>query len=452
MRKADVLKAMAKQLAAQRKLGQLARILAEMHPADAAMAVEELSHETAAELFHLLRPELAGEILAELSSDFRRQVLEHLEPGEIADYVEQMQSDEAADVIQDLQPDEAEEVLADLEPESRAELEELTAYEAESAGGMMAKEFAAVPADITAAEAIELLRTNFSDVEDLNVVFAVDDQNRLIGSCSLRDLVLAAPETPVRELVERHEHWVRENQDREEVARYMYRHNLDAVPVVDEQHRIVGQITLDDAAEALDEEAAEDMHLMAGLSEEERVFGPLGQSLRRRLPWLLFNILTALVAAAVLNFFQVTIAQAAVLAIFMPLVAGQGGNAGSQTLAVVIRGLAVGEVDTRDVLRTVRRMFVIGIIVGICVGSLVGTIAYLWKGSAALGGVVASAMVLNLTNGCVAGAIVPLALKRLGFDPAMGAGILVTCITDASGYLFLFGIGTWAIKTGLLQL
>lgn len=441
---------MARRLAERKEYERLAQVITDLPPADAAHALADLDTEALVKSFQLLPAGTAADILAELPDERRHDLLEKLAPQQIVEVMEEMPSDEATDVLQDMEPEEAEEVLAALEPETRAELAELAEYGEESAGGMMAKEFAALPAWATAADALEILRSSFQDVEDLNVVFAVDEENRLVGSCSLRDIVLASPDTPLAELVARHEHWVQSHQDQEEVAHYMRLHDLDAVPVVDEQGHVIGQITLDDAAEVMDEEAAEDLQRITGITEQEQAFGPLVPSLRRRLPWLLLNIFTALVAASVLNLFEGTIAQAAVLAVFMPLVAGQGGNAGSQTLTVFIRSLAVGEIQFRDVRRALRRQVVIGIIAGVVVGSLVGLIAYAWKGIPALGAVVGAAMVLNLTNGCIIGSVVPLVLRRLGYDPAMGSGILVTAWTDASGYLFLFGLGTYALRAGLL--
>ncbi len=419
-------------------------------PADAARALTQLEVDDAAHIFRLLDTEPATELLAEMPDEFRQELLERLEPPEIADVVEQMAPDEATDVLQDLEPDEAREVLAEVEPEARAELEALGSYDEETAGGIMTNEFATVPVAATAGEALDVLRRDFADVEQLNVIYAVDTQGRLVGSLSLRDLVLAEPGIAVRDLVERHRHWVEEHQDQEQVAHYMRLHDLDAVPVVDENNRIVGQVTLDDAASVIDEEAAEDMLGIAGLTGDETVFGPLGGSLARRLPWLLINAPLALAAANVINIFEHTIAAAAVLAVFLPVIGGMAGNAAGQTLTVFIRGLAVGELTLRDTWRATGRQLLVGMLIGLILGLILAGVCYVWKLSLPLAAIVGVALLLNCITGALLGSLLPLLLRRLGMDPAMGSNTVTTSITDAFGYLYLLGLGTWALNQGWL--
>lgn len=440
-----------KRLLATGKTQRARALLARLDPHTGAEALEALSPEDAAELLAALDPDLAADFLAVMDDEPRAHVLEHLEPAAVADVIEEMPSDEGADVLQDMPRAEAEEVLAQVDQVTRSELEELTEYAEDTAGGIMAKEFAALPQDLSASEALEVLRREFQDVEQLNVLFALDEEGRLVGSLSLRDLVFAEPDTPLRELVERHRHWVEEHQDQEEVVHYMLRHNLDAVPVVDEAHRVVGQITLDDAAEVMDEEAAEDLAGMVGMAENETVFGPLSASMRRRLPWLLVNAPLALLAATILSLYEDTISKAAVLVIFLPVIGGMAGNAAGQTLAVFIRGLAVGEVSVADTWRAVARQLLLALCLGVPLGMIVGAIAWWWRGSLVLGAVVAAALLLNCLTALLLGSLLPLLLERLNLDPALGSNMVATSITDATGYLYVLGLGTLVIRMGWLK-
>lgn len=450
MRKTDVIMSMAQRLAQRGEFERLARLLGEIPPADTAQVLADLPLDDAVKIFSHMATELAADVLAELPDDLRRQLLDRLEPEQIAQVVEEMPSDEATDVLQDMEPEDAREVMADLDPDTRADITELASYSEDTAGGIMAKEFAAVPASATAGLAIQLLRRNFRDVEDLNVVFAVDEEDRLVGSCSLRDLVLASPDTLVSDLVASHEHWVQSQQDQEEVAHYMRLHDLDAVPVVDEHRRILGQITLDDAAEVMDEEAAEDLQKITGITAEEPVFGPLLPSLVRRLPWLLINTPLALLAASVARAFGDTVATVPHLVAYLPVLGGIAGNAAGQTIAVFVRGLALGEVTFADMGRALFAQGRIGLIAGAILGTLMLGISSLWEGNLHLAAVVGVALMLNCLVACLVGAFLPLLLRRVGWDPAMGANLVTTSITDACGYALLLGIATMVLRYGWL--
>ncbi|MBC7287141.1 MAG: magnesium transporter [Armatimonadetes bacterium] len=451
MRRSDILKEMAKRLSARDDIDRLTRLLQEMPPADAGHVVAELPAEQAVEVLNRLPAEHAADILAEVEPELRQELLSRFEPDEIVDVVEEMESDEAADVLQDMEPQQAEEVLADLTPELRDDLRELVQYERDTAGGIMAKEFAAVPADVSAGEAIELLRQNFQEVEDLNVVFAVDHEGRLVGNCSLRDIVLADPSTPISALVERHEHWVQEHQDREEVAMYMLRHGLDAVPVVDAQHRVIGQITLDDAADVVEEEASEDLQRVSGIAGDEHPFSPFVASLARRVPWLLINIPLAMLAAGVARFFSDTITAVPRVVAYLPIIGGVAGNAAGQTIAVFVRGIATGEVEFHDIWRSTAGQAARGVAVGVILAAVLGMVAYIWEGTLTYVLVVGVALTLNCITACVVGSALPLLLRRLGWDPAMGSNLVTTSITDATGYAFLLGTMHLVWKMGLLR-
>jgi len=269
----------------------------------------------------------------------------------------------------------------------------------------------------------------------------VDENRRLIGVLSLRDLVFARPDTPIHEIMHTDVMSVPVHLDVEEVARLFDRYNFLALPVVDEEGRLRGIITVDDVIDAIREEATEDMYRLAAAPLEERVDTPWYRSLRLRLPWLYLNLLTAFLAATVVGAFESVIAKVAALAIFMPVIAGQGGNAGMQTVTIVTRGIALGEVPKGKGWRILAKELTLGVLHGLIIGATVGAIAYAWKGSFFLGLVAFLAMTFNLIAAGTAGAVIPLSLRALRLDPALASSIFLTTVTDTLGFFFLLGLG-----------
>jgi len=274
----------------------------------------------------------------------------------------------------------------------------------------------------------------------------LDRNGRLIGVVNLRALILAEPGQTIEEVMRRDVISVRVDMDQEEVAQIFARYDLLALPVVDHEDRLVGMVTVDDVVDVLEEEATEDIYHLAQVSPNSQVFAPVKDALRARLPWLYVNLVTAFMASSVVAFFEDTIAAVAMLAVFMPIVAGQGGNAGNQTMTIIVRSLALGEIDVKSAWRAMRHEFVIGIFNGLSLGIMVGLIAWLWQGNATLGLVIGLAMLGNHIVAALAGVLVPTTLKRLGFDPALASSIFVTTATDVMGFALFLGLATLLIR------
>ncbi len=435
--------------------------LAETVPEDAADILEAIDEEGAAELLTGLPPDDAGEVLDEMKPEAAADILEELDPATAADLIEEMEPDQAADVIGALEEDERTAVLAHLEPEKAREIERLLVYEADTAGGMMTTDVAALPIGMTAGEAVEALRRLHDELgSNLTYVYTVDPRGRLVGVVPFRELVFARPGQGLDELAIRDPVSVTPDTDREHVAELIHRYHLQAIPVVDHDGRLLGMVKFGEAMEAIQAEAGEDLAVMFGAGEEESVFTPVRESVRRRLPWNLFNLLAGFVTVFVVAQFEDTLARYALLAAYMPLVAGLSGNSGAQAIAVTIRSIAVGELPRGKELRAVRRELAIGLVRGVIIASVgavlvAATVALLSRGGPADPGQIPVApvqmawiiwisMMIGFTVAAFAGSSIPLILRRLGLDPALASNIFLTMTTDAVGF------GTFLLTATLL--
>ena len=386
-----------------------------------------------------------ADILEHLDEDDFQAFLPLIAASALSRILDRMESDVAADVLQSLPPADRTMALAAM---SRAsEVMPLLQHEEDSAGGIMMRGFVTLRQDMTADAAIEYLRLVHPDAQEAYYLFIVDQDNSLTGVVSLRDLIVTAPLARIQDVMNREVISVPVDADQEEAARLVERYDLRALPVVDAEGRLAGIITQDDVIDVVEEEATEDMLLMTGVTGDESPFSPLPASVRRRLPWLMVNIVTAMAAATVVSLFQGTIEKAAVLAVFMPVIAGQGGNAGIQTLTVVVRSMALGEMEMKDARSVLARQLVIGICNGLAVGLAVGAVAFAWEGNLALGVVVALAMIANIgLIAAIGGVLVPATMRFLGFDPALASGIFVTMLTDLMGFLTFLGLASLFIS------
>ncbi len=419
-------------------------LILSQHPADQADLVERLDEDERRLILARLRPDQLADVLEYLDEEVRADIVETLPPEVLAPLLERVDEDVAVDIIQDLPREQAAEVLPLLdEPEA---FRELLAYPEDSAGGIMSREFVALRRNWTVDESIQFLRSSSPAVDHPFYLYAVDDSGVLIGVVSLRAIVTSAPETPIAAIMSEETISVRVTDDREIAAERMRHYSLLALPVVDDDGRLRGVISSYNLLDVQVEEATEDMYRMVGLTEEESLFRPLRQSVPPRLGWLYINLCTAFLAAVTVSFFQGTIAKAAVLAVFMPVVAGMGGNAGIQTITLVVRSLALGEIDVRDAFRVLRHEAFIALAVGVLVGTGTGAIAFLWKGNPWIGLVVGVALIVNIANATLIGVLVPLGLRKLKADPALAAGVIVTTFTDVVGFLTFLGLATLLIS------
>jgi len=427
-------------------------------------ALAEEDWDRAVALVEALRPPDQADLFGELPPTEQDQLLPHLDPEDSADILEELEEEEAAEIaarlkaeklariLDEMEPDEAADLLGDIAPEHAAEalaaMEEaedvrpLLIHADESAGGLMTSAKVMLHKEMTAQGAIAYLRAVAPDTEDVYYLFVVDEDVRLVGVVSLRQLVVVPPWTRVEEIMGPDVIHVRADADQEEAARLMARYDLLALPVVDEGGHMLGLISHDDLVEVLEEEATEDIYRLGGVPEEHPPDVPIPAALRARLPWLVLNLGTAMASAVILSLFESTIARVAVLAAFFPIVAGVSGSAGTQTLTVTVRGLALGELSPHDGLRALRREILIGLANGIAVGGLIALIALMWKGTPTLGVVVGLATLMNMIGAGIAGALVPLTMQVLRIDPALASPILVTTITDTCGYFIYLGLAT----------
>jgi magnesium transporter len=417
-----------------------------LRPPDQADIFGELPPTEQDQLLPRLDPDKTADILEELEDKEAAEIATRLQAGALAQILDEMEPDEAADLLGDIPPQQAAEVLAAMEePE---EVRPLLVHADESAGGLMTSAKVMLHKDMTVQGAIAYLRAVAPESEDVYYLFVVDEEVRLVGVVSLRQLVVVPPWTRVAEIMDPDIIQIRADADQEEAARLMSRYDLLALPVVDEEGHLLGLITHDDLVEVLEDEATEDIYRLGGLPEEHPPDIPIPAALRTRMPWLVLNLGTALASAAILSLFEGTIARVAVLAAFFPIVAGVSGSAGTQALTVTVRGLALGELSPRDGLRALGREVLIGLANGVAVGGLTALIALLWKGTPMLGGVVGVATLLNMIGAGIAGALVPLMMQVFRLDPALASPILVTTITDTCGYFFYLGLATLVL--GLL--
>ncbi|MBI3760739.1 MAG: magnesium transporter [Chloroflexi bacterium] len=419
-----------------------------LHPADRAEALADLPLDDQAEVLDELPPAEAADLLEDLEDDDAAQVAKRLSTESLADVLDEMEPDEAADVLGDLSPALRESALAQMTAEQAEDVIPLLAYPDETAGGRMTTEFRALRRHMTAQQAIEFLRSEHADSEAHYYLYVVDRFNKLIGIVGLRELVVADPAASIDSIMSRDVISVPATLDQEEIARVITKYDLAALPIVDAEGHLVGVINHDDLVDVIEAEATEDIYRLAnvGADGDLQVWSPIRQTIGRRLPWLYINLLTAFLAAWVISRFEATIAKLAVLAVFQSIVAGEGGNAGTQTLAIMVRGIALGEIDFRHAWRALLREAWIGVLQGVAIGAAVAIGAWLWRGIPILGLVIGLAMIVNLIAAGIAGAFVPLTLKALRLDPALASAVIVTTVTDCVG----FGLFLW-LATIFLQ-
>ncbi len=414
-------------------------LTASLHPVDLAELVLRLDEDERRELIEHLPNDIVGQLLSQVEDEDLDTLIRAVGLERLPTVLAEVEDDVAADVIQRLEPDEQLSVLAQLD---REEVRDLLRYEESSVGGIMSRGFIALNEGITVQQAIDYLRVLRPPADRVYYLYVVDDERRLVGTISIRDLLVSPPRTRLGEIAQRDVHAVTTDTDQEEAARVLKRYDLLALPVVDEDGHLEGVITVDDVLDVLEEEATEDMYRLAGLREHESVLAPVGRSVRRRMPWLLVNLATAFLAAFTVAPFEETISQAALLAAFMPIIAGHAGNTGTQVATLVVRGLAIGEVSPRDVVTIVRKELAFGFLHGLAAGGMTAVLALVLSFNPWMALVVWAALLGDVILAGLAGALIPMGLRKIGIDPAVASAIWLTTLTDILGFLMLLGLGT----------
>jgi len=443
-RKIDVVLDSVRRLMRLGATANLVNLLQKQHPADLAQVFAELAEKDRSAAFAVLverNSKLAMEALSELGPEGGAALLADRSAEEIARLLHDLPSDDAAAIIDNLPEPVSAAVLELIEKRPGDEVGELLEYAEQTAGRIMNPKVFALSEDMTAGEAITTLQGS-RDVEMVFYLYVVDVRRHLVGVISLRRLLLVSPATPLKRIMTTDITSVRTDTDQEEVARLVASYNLLAIPVVDEENKLVGVITVDDVIDVIKDEATEDVYRLAGVAGDDRVFSTARESLRKRVPWLQVNLVTAFIAASVVAIFEGRIKSVPALAVFMPVVAGMGGNAATQTLTVIVRGIALGELTWANSRKALFKEAAVGIGNGVACGVVRALVVWLWKGNIWLGGILCAAMIINMFVAATAGTLIPLALRALKVDPALASSVFITTLTDVFGFLSWLGLAT----------
>ena len=420
---------------------RLRGLLEDLHPADVADLMGFLTAEHRAVVTLWLPPELLAETLPELDDGIREEVLERVPHGTLAEALQELDSDDAAAVVEDLEDDRRERVLAAMPELDRAAIENSLGYAEDSAGRLMQREVMAAPQFWSVGDTIDHVRAQGDDLPELFFdIYVVDPLNRPVGGVAVSQLLRAPRSVALTDLMEPVNE-ITVDQDQEEVAYVFEKYHLISAPVIDSAGRLVGQITVDDIVNIIQEENREDILRLAGVSDEDRG-SSIPEIVRGRVPWLAVNLGTAVLGASVISWFGATLEQIIALAVLMPIVSAIGGNAGTQSLTVTVRALATRELNSSNAVRTFWRELLVGLANGLILSPLIGVAAALWSGDWRIGAVISAAMVLNLIVAATVGVLTPLTLSRLRFDPAVSSAVFVTATTDFFGFLIFLGLAT----------
>lgn len=432
-------------LLAAGQVSALNTYLARLHPADVAEILAELDDEAARlAVFRVLPDTMAGEVLSELEPGIAQALMGRMSPERVADILEEISTDDAAELLEDLPDVVREELITLMEPEEAADVRELLAYPEESAGRIMTQEVVRLRRRWTVAETLDYLRHLDRGAETIYYLYVVDDENRLVGVVPLRTLVTSPPETTIGQIMTPDVISVRVDDDQEYVAELVSKYNFLAVPVVDEEGRLVGIVTVDDIVDVLEEEATEDIQRLGGSEPLDMPYftTPVPAIIRKRIGWLLLLFVGGTLTGSVIRHFAAIADQFTALNIFVPLLIGTGGNAGSQTVATIIRALALGEVRFREAFRVMSRETIVGLSIGLVLGAIAFWRAILWDTGPAIALVVALSLPFITIWASLIGALIPLTADRLGIDPAVISGPLIATLVDATGLAIYFTIAT----------
>lgn len=419
------------------------RFIGKSHPADIALLFKGLQAAEIRQLFDILfSSRRAAKTLKELPPELLPDILALIDDEKVGRLIVRADPDDAVTFIDSLSDERRERVMGLLDPERQAAVREIINYPEDTVGRLMTTEFMALPPNTTAQGAIDKIRER-GELETFFYLYVVDDAGKLVGVVPIRNLVIAPPGRTLSDMMIADPVKANVFMDQEEAARLVAKYELLALPIVDEAGRLEGIITVDDVIDIINQESTEDMYKMVGLAEEDRVFTPVSRSVKMRLPWTMLNLLTATLAASVVSIFENTLHDIIALVTFMPVVAGVGGNGATQTATVIIRAIALGELEFSSAWKAVVKQVSVSICIALAAGAVIALAALIWKGNPYLGLVLAGAMILNLgLMAGVAGAVIPLLLKSLKLDPALGSGIIVTGLTDAFGFLSFLGLAT----------
>lgn len=413
-----------------------------LHQSELGDLLEALQPEQRRTLVELLGADFDFSSLTEVDEAIRLEIVDNLPNAQIAQAVQELDSDDAVYILEDLDQEDQDEILSQLPFTERIRLRRSLDYPEETAGRRMQTEFVAVPPFWTIGQTIDYMREDNDLPEHFSQIFVIDPTFKLLGAIDLDQILRTKRAVKVEEIMHETRHAIPATMDQEEAAREFEQYDLLSAAVVDENERLVGILTIDDVVDVIQQEAEEDLMRMGGVGDEELSDTILATS-RSRVPWLLVNLFTAFLAASVIGLFDQTIEHIVALAVLMPIVAGMGGNAGSQTMTVTVRALATKDLDIYNAWRIIRREMGVGSINGVVFAVLIGIVAATWFSDPNLGGIIAAAMIINMFVAALAGILIPLLLDRFGVDPAVASAVFVTTVTDVVGFFAFLGLATW---------
>ncbi|TGP18109.1 magnesium transporter [Mesorhizobium sp. M1D.F.Ca.ET.184.01.1.1] len=427
---------------ADRDTLSLKREVDDLHQSELGDLLEALHPEQRRALVDLLGSDFDFSALTEVDEAIRLDIVDNLPNEQIAQAVQELDSDDAVYILEDLDQEDQDEILSQLPFTERIRLRRALDYPEETAGRRMQTEFVAVPPFWTIGQTIDYMREDKNLPDRFSQIFVIDPSFKLVGAIDLDQILRTKRAVKVEEVMHETKHAIPATMDQEEAAREFEQYDLLSAAVVDENDRLVGVLTIDDVVDVIQQEAEEDLLRMGGVGDEELSDTVLATS-RSRVPWLLVNLVTAFLAASVIGLFDRTIEHIVALAVLMPIVAGMGGNAGSQTMTVTVRALATKDLDIYNAARIIRREVGVGFINGIVFAVLIGMVAGIWFHDRNLGGIIAAAMIINMFAAALAGILIPLLLDRFKIDPAVASAVFVTTVTDCVGFFAFLGLATW---------
>lgn len=422
---------------------ELKVLLEEYHASEIAILFESLTKDDQERIINLLPIEVASEVLSEMHEEHHpEELLLQLHPDKRTEIVEELDYDDATDIISQMEIHEQTEILKDLNEDDASSIRALLNYHEETAGGLMNTEIIRVNLNLTKKEAIDEIIRQSEEIEEFYNVLVVDDDNVYKGTVSLKDIIKAKGSVRIQEMMDTNLVYVGHETDQEEVAKLISQYNLTSIPVLDANMKLLGIVSFDDVIDVMQEENTEDILKISGVSEDEELSGNWIEAVKSRLPWLIINLATAFLASSVVRYYEPTIAKLSVLSAYMTIIAGMGGNAATQALAVTVRRISLYDLTDQQAYKTVLKEFTVGLINGAATGFIVFLFALYFDANPLLGVVIFLAMTGNLIIAGIAGAGIPLFLKRVGIDPAIASSIIITTFTDVFGFLLLLGMAS----------
>jgi magnesium transporter len=414
----------------------LEAVLQEYHASEIAILFEKLPQEAKERIINMLPADIASEVLSEMTEESHPEdLLLNMHPDKRSDIVEELDYDDATDIISQLEEHEQHEILQDIDQEDAHNIRALLKYDEDTAGGLMNSEIIKVNINLDKKEALDEIIRQSEEMEEFYTIYVVDDENVLQGILSIKSIIKARSDARVSDLVDKNFIYVKAELDQEDVAGLISQYNLTTIPVVDDNMKLLGRVTVDDIIDVMEQESTEDILKISGVSEDEELSGNWKEAVKSRLPWLVINLGTAYLAASIIRHFDSTVSQLPQIAAYMTIIAGMGGNAATQSLAVTVRRISLSDLSDAQAYNTVLKEFLVGLLNGAANGLIVFAIAMFYDADPLLGLVLFLAMTGNLVIAGLTGASIPLVLKRVGIDPAVASSIIITTFTDCAGFL-----------------